>query len=83
MDIRDIGSVVNIFDAFKPEVVIQAAAMTDVGPYETQQEKFWELNVKATESIINICNAHNSRLIYVSTILFLMGRLVHTQKMTC
>ncbi|MEA3446097.1 MAG: SDR family oxidoreductase [Bacteroidota bacterium] len=67
MDVRDKVFIDNIFNSFRPDVVIHTAAMTDVGPCETRQSDCWELNVISTQNIIDACNRYKSRLIYIST----------------
>lgn len=67
MDIRNEKEIASVFSFYKPDVVIHTAAMTDVGPCETQQDKCWEINVKATGNVVRACNCHHSKLIYIST----------------
>lgn len=67
MDIRNEKEIASVFRFYKPDVVIHTAAMTDVGPCETQQDTCWEINVKATNNVVRACLRHKARLIYIST----------------
>jgi dTDP-4-dehydrorhamnose reductase len=67
MDICNETNIADVFNAYKPDVVVHTAAMTDVGPCEMQQDECWELNVKGTRRIVEACNRHNAKLIHIST----------------
>ena len=58
---------VDVFKAFQPDVVIHAAAMTQVDDCETQPEQCQKLNVEATAYCIAACEAVNAHLIFIST----------------
>lgn len=50
-----------------PDVIIHCAAMTQVDECETQQKLCWDINVKATENLIEIAKTVNAYFLYVST----------------
>jgi len=67
MDITSAKDVMRVFDKFKPEVVINTAAMTNVDACESAKEECWLLNVKAVEHLISSSEKYNSHLIHLST----------------
>jgi dTDP-4-dehydrorhamnose reductase len=67
MDITEPSDVEAVISRVKPDVVIHAAAMTNVDHCETQREACWKANVTAVESIVASCEKHNAHLIHVST----------------
>ena len=67
LDITDKQNVDEVIDAFKPDVVIHGAAMTNVDQCETEKEECWKLNVLATEYLLEAAERHNSFFLHVST----------------
>jgi len=67
MDITSEKDVMRVFDKFKPEVVINTAAMTNVDACESAKEACWLLNVTAVEHLISASEKYNSHLIHLST----------------
>ena len=67
LDITDKDDVEMVMDKFKPEFVINSAAMTNVDQCETQKDECWQLNVRAVEYIAEACQKHKSFLLHVST----------------
>lgn len=67
LDITDKQNVDEVIDAFKPNVVIHGAAMTNVDQCETEKEECWKLNVLATEYLLEAAERHNSFFLHVST----------------
>ncbi len=67
LDITDKADVEMVMEKFKPEFVINSAAMTNVDQCETQKDECWQLNVRAVEYIAEACQKHNSFLLHVST----------------
>jgi len=67
LDITDEVEVKKIFKNVKPEVVVHAAALTNVDECESNKELAWETNVSATKSIAQQSQKHNALLIYVSS----------------
>ncbi|GCC52782.1 NAD(P)-dependent oxidoreductase [Chryseotalea sanaruensis] len=67
MDIENKEDIVSAFFEHKPEVVIHAAAMTQVDDCEVQREQCWTANVTSVELLAEACQWYNTHLIYVST----------------
>ncbi len=63
-----------LFQEFQPEIVIHTAAITNPVPKENQTAKdYFDTNVIATKNIAELCERHNSKLIYISTDLVYAG----------
>jgi dTDP-4-dehydrorhamnose reductase len=67
MDITSAKDVMRVFDKFKPEVVINTAAMTNVDACESNKKECWLLNVTAVEHLIAASKKHVTHLIHLST----------------
>jgi len=67
MDITQAGEVDAVFDAFKPEVVIHTAAMTNVDACELDPVACRLQNVTATEYLVRAAERHGSHFIHLST----------------
>lgn len=67
MDIADQNDVNKVIEKYKPNVVINTAAMTHVDECEQNQAACWKVNVTAVEYLIEACNTNNAHLIHVST----------------
>jgi len=66
-DILDKERLSSLTDSFKPDLVINAAAYSDVDACETDREKAWQVNVVGIENLIEICKNWNAKLIHLST----------------
>src|SRR3990170_43026 len=55
-----------IFD-FYPDVVINAAAFTNVDLSETERETAWKINVKGVEYLAEACRTIDAKIIHIST----------------
>jgi dTDP-4-dehydrorhamnose reductase len=67
LDITNAGSVNQLVDNVKPDVIINTAAMTQVDQCETQREACWQTNVTAVENLVVAAKRNNSHLVHVST----------------
>lgn len=67
MDITDAEAVKTVFDAFRPDVVINTAAMTMVDHCETNQDACWTANVTSVENLIRASKSAKAHLAHVST----------------
>ena len=67
LDITDKNSVDSIVSEFKPDVLINSAAMTNVDACESFQEDCIALNVGGVKNLVAACENHNTHLIHVST----------------
>ncbi len=66
-DVSDANDVMQVFSAFKPDVVIHSAAMTNVDECELNPEACHKLNVVATQNVVTASNFIGSHLIHLST----------------
>ena len=66
-DVSDPNDVMQVFAAFKPDVVIHSAAMTNVDECELNPEACHQLNVVATQNVVEASNFTGSHLIHLST----------------
>ena len=67
LDITDSQEVNEVFAAYKPQIVIHTAAMTNVDTCESDLEGCESLNVKAVEYIVEACEKQGSFLCHLST----------------
>lgn len=67
LDITDAQQVNEVFAAYKPQIVIHTAAMTNVDTCESDQAGCELLNIKAVEYLVNACEKHASFLCHLST----------------
>lgn len=67
MDIVDKGMVSKIISDLRPNVIVHAAAETNVDKCENSKKFAWSVNVEGTRNIAESCASVGARLIYVST----------------
>lgn len=67
LDITDYGTVKEYITAHKPDVVINAAAFTNVDGCESEQDKAFLVNAVGPRNLAVICNEINATLVQVST----------------
>lgn len=67
LDITNKSDVLDIFDQFKPDVVIHTAAMTNVDTCETDRDGCDVLNVNSVAYLIEACEKHGTYLCHLST----------------
>lgn len=67
LDITNQQEINTVFDTFKPNAVINTAAMTNVDSCEDDKELCWDLNVNAVKYLIKASKKHNTHLIHLST----------------
>ena len=67
MDISNQANVLEVIEQFMPDVVIHAAAMTNVDACETDKEGCLQNNVHAVQYIVEACNKTNAHLVHIST----------------
>jgi len=67
LDVTDTLSLEDLVLKSRPDVVIHAAAYTDVDGCEVNREYAWRVNVDATRSIVRACRVVKSYIIYIST----------------
>ncbi|MGB0882106.1 MAG: SDR family oxidoreductase [Vicingaceae bacterium] len=67
LNITNENEVLAIVADFKPDVIINTAAMTNVDACETDKELCWDLNVNAVKCLIEASELNNVHLIHLST----------------
>ncbi len=67
LDITQKNEVDTILDLYKPDVVINTAAMTNVDACETEREACDALNVHAVDFLVDACNRNQIHFVHVST----------------
>jgi dTDP-4-dehydrorhamnose reductase len=67
LDITDRAAVKKAIASFKPDVIINCAAMTLVDKCELEKEACWVANVHAVENLIEACEENHVHLVHVST----------------
>lgn len=67
MDISNHANVLEVIERHKPEIVIHAAAMTNVDACESDREGCLQNNVHAVQYIVDACNKFGAHLVHVST----------------
>ncbi len=66
-DITDAGSVDRVFGEHGPEVVINAAAFTNVDRCETETEAAYAVNALGPRNLARVCERRGASLLHVST----------------
>jgi dTDP-4-dehydrorhamnose reductase len=74
-DVSDRNSVKRAFKKAKPEVVVHAAALTDVDKCETNNAVAWRINVKGTGNISEEIQRSGAFLIFASTDYIFNGKM--------
>ena len=67
LDLTDVETVQATCRAFRPDVVVHAAALSDVDACERHPNDAYDVNVRGTEAIAQAAVAVGARLIYIST----------------
>jgi dTDP-4-dehydrorhamnose reductase len=65
LDITEARSVAQVLERYKPDVVVHAAAYTDVKGAESEREACWRINVAGTKHLVQALG--EAMLIYIST----------------
>ncbi len=67
LDITNKGDVKSLVSSFRPDVVINAAAMTNVDACETERETAWKINVTGVEHLAEASRRIGAQLVHLST----------------
>jgi dTDP-4-dehydrorhamnose reductase len=67
LDVSDSGQVQEVLRRYKPDVLIHAAAMTNVDECENRKEECWTANVESVKNLISACEHLNTHFIHLST----------------
>jgi len=66
-DITNTAAAEYLFDLYKPDIVINAAALSSADYCEEFRDQCWKVNVEAVENIVKVSNKHHSHFIQIST----------------
>ncbi len=67
MDITNAESVNLGFADIRPEIAVLVAAYTEVDACESNKEIAWKMNVEGARNVVNACQRHSTKLVYIST----------------
>ena len=67
MDVTSPDDVISNFALFEPDIVIHAAAYTNVDGCETNQAEAFKINAIGTQNIALACQDFDTRMLYIST----------------
>ena len=67
LDLTQAENVKAVFAKYKPHIVINTAAMTNVDACELNKEEAWRQNVTVVEHLVRECSEIDSHLIHLST----------------
>ncbi len=67
MDITDPAAIAAHLDRHRPDVVVHAAAYTDVAGAETKRELCWAVNVDGTRNVVQAVAGRGLQLVHIST----------------
>jgi dTDP-4-dehydrorhamnose reductase len=74
LDVTDLEALRSMVQKFRPDVVINAAAMTQVDVCEQNREECWKQNVGSVKNIVEVCSASKIHLVHVSTDFIFNGK---------
>jgi len=67
LDITDENQIEELVAGFRPDVIINTAAITNVDTCHTQRDLCRRINTEAVETLVRICEGHDIHLIHLST----------------
>ena len=67
LDITDLGSVLDVVRLERPDLIVHAAAYTNVGGAEKNREQCWAVNVEGTRHMAQAANEVGAKLLHIST----------------
>jgi dTDP-4-dehydrorhamnose reductase len=67
LDLTRKGDVKSLISSFQPDVIMNAAAMTNVDWCEDHREEAWNVNVVGVENLVEAARKVGARIIHIST----------------
>ena len=67
LDITDPKDIEKVFSKYRPDVLINTAAMTNVDACEAQKDECRKMNIDAVQFLIDECRKYNTHFIHLST----------------
>ncbi|MBI2430352.1 MAG: dTDP-4-dehydrorhamnose reductase [Ignavibacteriales bacterium] len=77
LDITNRGDVKSLISSYRPDVILNAAAMTNVDACEREKEQAWKANVTAVENLSEVCRRIDAKLVHISTDYVFDGKTGH------
>ncbi len=75
LDISNRSDVKSLISSYRPDIVLNAAAMANVDHCEKEREQAWKMNVTGVEHLVEVCRRIDAKLIHVSTDYVFDGKL--------
>jgi dTDP-4-dehydrorhamnose reductase len=67
LDVSNRSDVKSLVSSFRPDVILNAAAIANVDLCETEREQAWKVNVTAVENLVEVCRRIGAKLVHIST----------------
>ncbi len=67
LDVRDIDAMGRAFQMFRPTIVYNLAALTDLEYCELHSDESWASNAVGAENAVLLANQHQATVVYIST----------------
>ena len=67
LNITNPSSIKKAINSYQPELIVHAAAYTNVAEAETEKAKCWQVNVEGTRNVVKVALEHSLKLIHIST----------------
>jgi dTDP-4-dehydrorhamnose reductase len=67
LDITCKSDVKSLVGSFRPDIIVNAAAMTNVDACENEREAAWKVNVVGVENLVEVARRIHAKLIHIST----------------
>jgi dTDP-4-dehydrorhamnose reductase len=77
LDVTDAAQVLEVVRRERPELIVHAAAYTDVGGAERERQACWRVNVEGTRHLAGAANAVGAKLVQISTDYVFSGEIGH------
>lgn len=74
LDLEVRGDVKSLVTSYRPDVIVNAAAMSNVDACETERESAWRANVTAVEHLVEAARRIGAKLVHLSTDYVFDGR---------
>lgn len=77
LDLTDAQSVLEVVGREQPDIIVHAAAYTNVGGAERERARCWAINVEGTRHIAQAANQVGAKLVHISTDYVFDGQTGH------
>ncbi|WP_414657598.1 SDR family oxidoreductase [Deinococcus sp. VB343] len=67
LDVTDAPQVQEVIERVRPQLIVHAAAYTNVSKAEKERERCWAINVEGTRNIVAAANRVGAKLLHIST----------------